>query len=892
MSPRGLRIESLALLGLVSLVALSAVACRTMRRVHVRPVADDASRAFAEARAAIDGRRELQASEPSEATPGQNPESPENFGGRQAARDRARALAFTALEAEPGWVGPARLLDDLDREELRGVEALSTRRRRLASEGESAGALYLAGRLEGAEGETRFERAADLDPGHAWPRHGLAWAAQRRGDLRTAIWHERAALARARDPWERVYFTSSLARFLAQAGRRTEALQLCAERLKETDSEPADRLGLELDALGIAMERIGSQESRDAVRRALDILREEDLAETEIEALVSRLRFATIVGKGSRLELSTALAARASPARDRLRAELMLDAGPTPLALGLLERARGAGRRTYDTGPLMRTARFAAGEPVRAVELWRAELPAILCDAEGFPRDPRLARIVRCARAVRGAVPSEEGADAWFDLAESLLSAGWFREARALAGTLARVDLDRALSVETRAVSGVQLLEGIDDMMAEVGTDRGSRSASVVQGNREGASDGGGEASSPSGPKRNVGHLRDLLVEMGSLFGRSSLTFHDEESGSKIAASDLGRSLPDSPRLDYGFAGVVVHPGPTFSAADESEGLGPAGEPVPGLARAMDALGRFALVGEMAGAGGPDGTILTRVLVEQRSGEHLGVPWGGTVAWCEGTDVQSRIERQGARVSAAALHEGYWLDVQSVRGELALFRSLAEEFARAPTRVEKALAESGLPLDSEGEDRRRGERRRIGTALGEASRIRLAVLRDMPRAREGDALGTMTLDRLALVTATHEEGHLTDRTRFLPLSKHWPRALGFLLESGFSPTRVAERLEYRAQLVALCDASDPRISLAQTLDSAETDGQGPTAHAAGYERLLEDLVGVLDEQLASKPGKYPEIDPDRTLVHQLHRLPAETIRSLSKMLARRKGMVE
>ena len=54
----------------------------------------------------------------------------------------------------------------------------------------------------------------------------------------------------------------------------------------------------------------------------------------------------------------------------------------------------------------------------------------------------------------------------------------------------------------------------------------------------------------------------------------------------------------------------------------------------------------------------------------------------------------------------------------------------------------------------------------------------------------------MSLDELIEVTATHEEGHLLDRTRFLPLSKHWGAALLFLLESGFSPTRVAESLPY------------------------------------------------------------------------------------------------
>jgi hypothetical protein len=307
----------------------------------------------------------------------------------------------------------------------------------------------------------------------------------------------------------------------------------------------------------------------------------------------------------------------------------------------------------------------------------------------------------------------------------------------------------------------------------------------------------------------------------------------------------------------------------------------------------MAAIGRFALIGEPAGAGGPDGTILSGLLVERRSGEHLGVPWSGTIAWCEGADVRSRIERAGARISAAALHEGYWLDVQAVRGELGVYRSLAREFGGkdGARRAVEALASAGLPLESTHPDHRRSERRRLFAVLGEASRVRIAVLLDRSTADEPGMAGRVSLDELVQVTATHEEGHLTDRTRFLPLSKHWTKALALLLDCGFSPTRVAERLEYRAQLVALCDVPDPRIPLALTLDAAESEGQGPTAHAAGYARLLGDLVGVFDERLAARAEDFPEIDPQRTLVHQLHRRPAEVVRTLARELARKQGMV-
>jgi hypothetical protein len=250
------------------------------------------------------------------------------------------------------------------------------------------------------------------------------------------------------------------------------------------------------------------------------------------------------------------------------------------------------------------------------------------------------------------------------------------------------------------------------------------------------------------------------------------------------------------------------------------------------------------------------------------------------------------MERLGARISAAALHEGYWLDVQAVRGELANYRSLAAEFGapEASARMKAVLASGGLPLESKHEDHRRIERRRMRVGLGEASRVRLAILRDAASEADGRTLGEMTLDRLVQATATHEEGHLTDRTRFLPLSKHWREGLALLLDCGLRPARVAERLEYRAQLVALCEAPDPRITLAQTLEAADGDGGGRTSHEAGYSLLLEDLLLVLDERVAERAAEWPEIDPSRTLVHQLHRLGPERVRELALELAKRKGM--
>ena len=147
------------------------------------------------------------------------------------------------------------------------------------------------------------------------------------------------------------------------------------------------------------------------------------------------------------------------------------------------------------------------------------------------------------------------------------------------------------------------------------------------------------------------------------------------------------------------------------------------------------------------------------------------------------------------------------------------------------------------------------------------------------------------LDELVHLTALHEEAHLCDRTRFLPLSRNLGAAFGLLLDAGFSPAGVARLLEYRAELTALCVAPDPRIVLVSILGVAESGG-GVTPHPAGYRDLLSDLVAVLDREVSDHPTRWPEIDSDRVLVHQLHRLDPERVRELGLLLARRKGLTD
>lgn len=320
----------------------------------------------------------------------------------------------------------------------------------------------------------------------------------------------------------------------------------------------------------------------------------------------------------------------------------------------------------------------------------------------------------------------------------------------------------------------------------------------------------------------------------------------------------------ESPRLKFGPLGQLAHPGPWFSAEDEREGLGKAGEPVGGLARRMDRLGRFALLGEVLIQSGLDAAILPRVAVEQLSGSVLGQPWSGTVVWCEGQELAPRASRQGAHIHAAALHEGFWLDIASVRREREEWLEVERRFAD-PERRQRALAVEALPAEGAPADLR--------ATLDASDRLRLAVIAER---------GVPSLSEFVQATAAHESAHIVDRQRFLPLERGWWRALRLLADCGFSLRMFGEELEARAQLAGLCESREPRILLAHLLDAAGGEFGKQLPHASGYRRLLVRLLKKLEG--------HPALDSSRLLVQQLHRLPAEELRRVARVLASEQGL--
>ena len=788
----------------------------------------------------------------------------------ESSRRLARQAAERAAALAPDWVAPQRLLDDLLRDDLLGLEALRGRRAAARQRADSGASHYLAGRLEGAAGRARFERAVEVEPELAWGWHGRAWSAAEAGDAVRAYELELEALARALDSWERSYFTAAAARYLRSAGRIEEAVELLLARLDDSDLLPADRTALGVQAAEAEMGLLFDPAVRErGFDRGLDLLREEHLTEGELRQLTDRM--VRHGGRRSReellLEIQLALASRADPAREDLRTELMIVEGPSALALELVRRrlpvhgGPGVSRTRGRSASQLRAWRFAVGEFRQAVELWLADLPSVCVDADGLPLAPELARVVQAVR-----VP-ELTVDAQKELGDALVDAGWFREARAVAARMAATDLDLALELETRAAAGRALVYGIA---------RAGRAADP-------AGDGSGG---------RIATLDELLIELADVWSRFAGVL---DPGADGAAEVLEAArILTSPRIDYGPFADVLHPGPLAVAADEERGIAAVGAPVPGLASALGRLGRFGVFGQLLGSV-PDGVLLRRVAFAHRSGEHLGVPWEGTVVWGEGLELASHAGRRGARLAGAAVHEGYWIDLDSPRADLARWRDLEDRFfgPRAGVdRAARALAVEGLALPNGSATSRHGARTELLSPLGEGDRLRIAVLRDRRAERErGGALGpTIDLDELVEAIAVHEEGHLCDRTRFLPLAQHPFSALRFLARAGFTPASVARRLEYRAELVALCQVVEPRIVLAGVVDAAE-GGSSVTAHAAAYRVLLRDFLFALDQALERDPERWAHVDPDRTLVHQLFRLDAEDVRELALVLAVREGLV-
>ena len=873
---------------------LDLVACVSAGPVPAAPVPASASSAFREARSLLSSG---------------------------AGARRIEEAARRALAEEPDWAAPARFLDDRAREELGEARALGERLRTLSDLGGRGGhtstplskaratALYLVGRLEGSAGRGRFEEAVAEDPSNPWPHHGSAWMNFREGELERAWEGGLTACRLARDPWERAYFLGILARYGLGLQRPSDALEVFEDVLGEGGAPadpgeqaaeqgglagvsrgwessllPAERL--ELAAWRAALELspaqgevlAGPERAGRGITRALALFGEQALPEASLRQLTSALASHALAAqrpslleeaRARLLERDDAIGYRAVLSMEEREAGVVAAAR---LARTLRERESvraDEGFLSGGTQPALDVAlEIQLGRGAEAIEDWLARLPRFLLTPDGLPHNENLRRVVLAARATPDRGPAFLG--------EALLEAGWFSEALSLAIVLRGDDNALSVDLEARARRGIAVVSAAGEVFHDVDQLRPRGGVHYSAGRSTGAIERP-EQASIGGGGRVPASVGDVLDALAPAFARYF---------GKAAAEELRAS----PRLSFGPFATLVHPGPAWSADDEQSGFGPAGESVPGLARLMGELGRFAIIGTVRGGGGPDGSILRLLDTEVIEGAHLGVPFTGTVAWCEGQDLRSRPGRRGARITGAALHEGYWVDVAAVRNDAARWLSLQRRWLAAGEDTRMTFSDLETTLRDRGPELNLVDRARSAPyAPGQvADRVRLAVL--LERARAVEQVGNrplVPLEELLEVVARHEEGHLCDRTRFLPLGSHLWRVLRFAARHRFSSAAIARQIEARAQLTALCVVADPRIPLADVID-AVGGGTGVTPHAAAYTELLEDLLALLDASLED----YPDLDGEHLLLHQLPRLGAEDVRTLARELARREGLLE
>ncbi len=221
--------------------------------------------------------------------------------------------------------------------------------------------------------------------------------------------------------------------------------------------------------------------------------------------------------------------------------------------------------------------------------------------------------------------------------------------------------------------------------------------------------------------------------------------------------------------------------------------------------------------------------------------------------------IRSFLDAQGGGLAGACLPDGLWLDADAALD--------AEHDGRALLRRDPALLEGARrqPLPTlDGPDGPFG----LGDTGGLLPRLLARYVERTPGGRWG-SLGTLH---------AHENGHVIDIRRHLPLWRGLPSTIALLLREGLSSARMEATLERRAQLASVIDAPDPDLALAEMVEMLPAEEHEPEAHAAGY----RDGLALLVRHIWSRPDLYPEIDRSRRVLPQLDRLSNEQLRRAAR----------
>jgi hypothetical protein len=258
-------------------------------------------------------------------------------------------------------------------------------------------------------------------------------------------------------------------------------------------------------------------------------------------------------------------------------------------------------------------------------------------------------------------------------------------------------------------------------------------------------------------------------------------------------------------------------------------------------------------------------------------GQRSGGPPEAMLAELVRRDPRARVRVRGAEVE----REVAWTGTRHLAGY--------QEWAGGGDLA--GLALEGLVLiDLHAIARWEGEilRRRARLAPWRDEILREPALEDPPVTALDDPAGVE--DRLYLEAKldlrgevlAHEDAHLVDAMLHLPVLKHPFRNIELAFKGGFSAEEILSLLERNAQLSAIAEGPAPRAALATCCAAL---GRGD-AHGVGYAGIVEAFV----EEIHERPQLYPEIDPARVIVQQLHRLPDEKVRALARATMERWGL--
>ena len=266
--------------------------------------------------------------------------------------------------------------------------------------------------------------------------------------------------------------------------------------------------------------------------------------------------------------------------------------------------------------------------------------------------------------------------------------------------------------------------------------------------------------------------------------------------------------------------------------------------------------GRLFVAGQRSGC--PPEIMLASIVGAGTAG-----PQEAQLSFVEGTLIPSWLEHEGARFAGAALDRFAYVDVAAVEDDVARLFALEREIGPEKARV---LADPVLARARPCGARRRRRARRGGDQARAARARRLAGARLVERPLGVPGRGSR---RRARARDRPSRGCAA-----LPaaLDHIWSH-VGDLLRLHFSPRRIEEWLEMRAQCIALARARNPYLVLGASVGQLG-GGRTITPHGGGYQELLTRLVEVLDDS----PDDFPELDRSCVLVQQLDRLSPDEIR--------------